>query len=259
MHKELDQKMNNAQDPFQYHPELRDKITDPLTSFFRTFRTETILEKHPELEWVGEFLHSDDDRETNRQEALKDHPDEDLWVFAYGSLMWDPALKFSEVRRAKVLDYERRFILKEIYGGRGNKEAPGLMAALDHGSGCEGLIFRIAKESIDVETEILWRRELVVPSYIPTFVTATVDDRPIKALTFVADHQIVQICGDICRDEQIECLVNGRGILGTSLEYLENVVAQFEVLGINDVECATLLAEARTRRDALLVSSEVTL
>ena len=151
---------------------MRDKITDPLTSFFRTFRVESILEKHPELEWVGEFLHTDDEREQSRLEALKDHPDEDLWVFAYGSLMWDPAFKFSEVRRAKVADYSRRFILKEIYGGRGNREVPGLMAALDHGDGCDGLAFRIPQDIVDVETEILWRRELVAPTYIPTFVTA---------------------------------------------------------------------------------------
>jgi len=252
----LDLELNQLQDPFHYHPELRDKITEPLSSFFRNFRAETILEKHPELEWVGEFLHTDDEREKSRLDALKHHPEEDLWVFAYGSLMWDPALRFSEVRRAKVLGYERRFILKEIYGGRGNKEAPGLMAALDRGDGCEGLIFRIPKDFIEFETEILWRRELVVPTYTPAFVTAVADDQHLKVLTFVADHQTVQICGDISREEQINCLVNGCGILGTSLEYLENVVSQFEVLGIKDEECSTLLAEAKAHRLSLATSDE---
>ena len=245
--------MKHIQDPFHLHPELREKITDPISSFFRTFRTESIMEKHPELEWVGEFLHSDEDREKNRLEALKDHPDEDLWVFAYGSLMWDPALKFTEVRRAKVPNYQRRFILREIYGGRGNPEAPGLMAALDHGDGCEGLIFRIAKDSVEVETEILWRRELVVAGYTASFVTAIADGQQLKVLTFVADHQAAQICGDISRGEQLDCLVHGRGILGTSLEYLENVVAQFDALGIKDEECSSLLADAKARRDALSI------
>ena len=242
--------MKQNQDAFHHHPELRDKINDPLQSFFRTFRAESIMEKHPELDWVIEFLNSDDEREKNRRDALKDHPDEDLWIFAYGSLMWDPALRFSEVRRAKVMDYKRRFILKDIYGGRGNRESPGLMAALDHGDGCEGLIFRIAKDVIEVETELLWRRELIFAGYVPTIVTAIVGDERLKALTFVADHEANLICGDISRDDQIEFLVNGRGILGTSLEYLENVVAQFEVLGINDEECADLLAEAKARKDA---------
>jgi cation transport protein ChaC len=249
--------MNQTLDAFHYHPELRDNITDPQNSFFRTFRAESILEKHPELEWAAEFLNSDYDREKNRQEALKDHPDEDLWVFAYGSLMWDPALVFSEVRRAKVLDYERRFILKEIYGGRGNREAPGLMAALDHGGGCEGLIFRIAKENIEVETEILWRRELIFAGYTPTIVAAIAGEQQLKVLAFVADHDALQICGDISRDEQIEYLVNGRGIFGTSLEYLENVVAQFDVLGVKDAECSALLTQTQARRDGVAMPNGV--
>ena len=108
-----------------------------------------------------------------------------------------------------------------------------------------------------VETEILWRRELVVPTYIPAFVTAIVEGQPIEILTFVADHQAEQICGDITRDEQIDCLVNGRGILGTSLDYLKNVVAQFNVLGIDDEESSALLAQAKARCDALSMQSEV--
>jgi len=237
--------MKPEQDPFRHHPELRGKITDPLTSFFRTFRVESILAQHPEMEWIGEFLHTDEEREQSRLEVLKDHPDEDLWIFAYGSLMWDPAFRFCEVRRANLSNYARRFILKEIYGGRGNREAPGLMAALDHGDGCEGLIFRIPKSAVDIETEILWRREFIAPSYTPTFVTAIIDGKPLKVLTFVADHQADQICGDISREDQIEYLSNGRGIMGTSLEYLENIVAQFETLGIIDADCSALLAEVK--------------
>jgi len=239
--------MTHEEDPFRHHPELRNKIGDPSGSFFRTFRFETVLDKHPELEWVAEYLHSDDERARSRSLIIKDLPDEDLWVFAYGSLMWDPAIKFSEVRRARVPDYARRFILKEIYGGRGNREVPGLMAALDHGDGCEGLAFRIPKDMIDADTEILWRREMVAPSYVPTFVTAVVGDQPLEALTFTADHKADQICGGISRDEQINCLINGVGILGTSLEYIENIVAQFDALGIRDEECSALLAEANAR------------
>jgi cation transport protein ChaC len=234
-------------DPFRHHPELRDKITDPQESFFRTFRIESVLEKHPELEWVVEFFHTDEERERNRLKVLSNRPDEDLWIFAYGSLMWDPALKFTEVRRARVPDYARRFILKDTFGGRGSRESPGLMAALDHGDGCEGLIFRIDKNEIDVETEILWRRELVAPTYHAEFVTAISDDQTQQVLTFTADHHAEQICLDISRDEQIEFLINGKGILGTSMEYLENIVAQFETLGIDDAECTSLLVESQAR------------
>jgi len=240
--------MNQEHDPFHHHPELRDKITDPLSSFFRTFRVESVLAKHPELEWVVEFLHSDDDREQSRQATLKNHPEEDLLVFAYGSLMWDPAFRFSEIRRAKLPDYSRQFILQDTMGGRGTREQPGLMAALDHGDGCFGMVFRIPHEAIDVETEILWRREVVAPGYIPTFVTAVVDGQKQKVLAFVADHQADSIRADISRDEQVNCLAHGVGIFGTSLEYLENIVTQFDVIGIIDQDCSMLLAEAKAHK-----------
>lgn len=245
--------MTDICDPFEHQPELRGKIIDPLGSFFRTFRVESILEQHPELEWVGEFLHSDEDRERSRIKALADHPDEDLWVFAYGSLMWDPAFQFAEVRRARVPDHARRFILKDVYGGRGSPESPCLMAALDHGDGCEGLAFRVSRKDVDIETKILWRRELVAPSYIPTFVTTFVDGQPLKALTFTADHAADQICPEISRHEQVRYISTGSGVLGTSKEYLANIVSQFEVLGVVDEDCSALLAEVERHVGSLPV------
>lgn len=57
-------------------------------------------------------------------------------MFAHGSLMWDPAIDFAEVRRAWLPGHARRFILCDIHGARGTRDAPGLMAALDRGDGC---------------------------------------------------------------------------------------------------------------------------
>ena len=123
--------MSQHSDPYQHHPELRGKITDPMTSFFRDFRVESVLDDHPELAYALEFLISDEARDANRAATLSTLPDGDLWVFAYGSLMWDPALRFTKVRRAHAPRHTRRFILKEVLGGRGSPEAPGLVAALE--------------------------------------------------------------------------------------------------------------------------------
>ncbi|MDE2115944.1 MAG: gamma-glutamylcyclotransferase, partial [Hyphomicrobiales bacterium] len=147
--------MNTLRDPFVHHPELRDKITNPATSFFRTFNVRQVFENNPELRWVLDELHTDAVREASRRAILTAPNAGDLWIFAYGSLMWDPAFTFAEVRRAVVPDYARRFILKDTWGGRGSREAPGLMAALDKGDSCDGLVFRIAHKLIHSETEIL--------------------------------------------------------------------------------------------------------
>ncbi|MCR9135158.1 MAG: gamma-glutamylcyclotransferase [Alphaproteobacteria bacterium] len=209
-----------------------------------------VLERQPELAWVLDLLYTKAQRDESRQQALSAKTGGDLWIFAYGSLMWDPAMHFQEVRRAHALDFERRFILKDVYGGRGTREAPGLMAALDHGTGCHGLAFRVAEADLETETEILWRREMAGDAYIPTFITTIIDGKPVDALTFVANRASDSICREITHQDQISFISTGSGFLGTSLEYLENIVRQFHALGIFDEECSALLAEVRTHRNA---------
>ena len=141
--------MGGYPDPFSHHPELRGKIVDPRQSFLRSFTIADLSAKMTELGLPLDWWHTDEEREAMRAETLAGRRDSDLWVFAYGSLMWDPAFRFAEVRRARVPDYARRFILKDTYGARGTFDSPGLMAALDKGPGCEGLLFRIAREHIE--------------------------------------------------------------------------------------------------------------
>jgi cation transport protein ChaC len=111
-------------------------------------------------------IHDDATREALRRKTLEDH-EGDLWVFAYGSLIWDPALEFAEVRRAFAPKHRRRFILEDIYGGRGTPNEPGLMAALDDGDGCNGLCFRIPARHVEAETEILFRARALGPGLPP--------------------------------------------------------------------------------------------
>lgn len=235
--------MENDRDPFFHHPELRQEIADPLESFFRTFTMADLAEKMREL-GVPEWWHSDEKREAMRAEALAGRWNSDLWVFAYGSLMWDPGIRFAEVRRARIPDYARSFILKDIYGARGTAEAPGLMAALDKGSGCDGLLYRICHEQIDNETEVLWRREQLGPAYKPAFVEAIVAEQPMTALTFVADHDADLIDATLTRDQQIHFAATGTGFAGSSMDYLRSIQKNFTALGIFDEEVDALLHDA---------------
>ncbi len=234
-------------DAFAYHPELRGKIAAPLTSFFRTFGRKSLLEKHPNPDVLKDFLRSDADREATRETFLREHVKGDLWVFAYGSLMWDPGFQFSDVRRATVAGYARRFILVDDKGGRGTVEVPGLMAALDQtqdkGTICDGLAFRIAAQHVHAETEILWNREMIGFAYLPAMVTAHINGRFDKALTFVANHAAASIHPTLPRADQIRYIAQGKGFLGTSKAYLESVVSQFAALGIVDEHCTELLRE----------------
>ncbi len=234
--------MPNA-DPFAHHPELRALIREPELSFFRTFSVETIL---PELESRGlpvDWWYSDAEREALREAALAGRGESPLWVFAYGSLMWDPAFRFTDLRRAFAPHHARRFILRDSYGGRGTPEAPGLMAALDDGAGCEGLAFLIPAEAVETETEILWRREQIGPAYHARFIELELSDSRINALAFVADHSCEDVMPDLSHAEQVRILATGAGFMGTSHDYLANVARHFAALGIDDPEVTRLLRD----------------
>ena len=233
-------------DPFRHHPELRGQITPAEESRFRDFTLEWVLSLFAEQNRdPGEF-YDHETREALRRQMLAKAPEGDLWVFGYGSLMWDPAFHFTEVRRARLEGYERRFILVEDMA-RGTEEKPGAMAALDVGTACNGLIFRIAEDLIDCETEILCRRELIGPAYIPLFHPVETEDGTEIALIFVADHDAEIIHPDLPHELQVEYLATGCGILGTSADYLRNIVAKFHALGIEDAETEALLRDVEAR------------
>ena len=88
-----------------------------------------------------EFL-SDTEIEADLDARLAQHARGDVWLFGYGSLMWNPAIEFAESRAGAVHGWHRRFCLW-LHGGRGSPENPGLMLALDRGGRCAGLLFRI--------------------------------------------------------------------------------------------------------------------
>lgn len=235
--------MDAAADPFLHHPELRDKIAEPLESPSRALTTAKLAALAKARSLPLDWWYSDSAREAERAEVLAGRRGTDLWVFGYGSLMWDPAFRFEEVRRAHVTGYARRFILKDINGGRGTVDAPGLMVALDNGGRCDGLAFRISRANIDEETKVLWQRERIGPAYLPVFVEAMTADSRMMALTFVADHEAELIDATLTRAQQIEYCATGVGFMGSSLDYLRNISRQFAALGIQDDEVSELLRE----------------
>jgi len=238
--------------PFRHHPSLRDIVIDPDTSPWRTATSASIIAKLADAGLTVDRFHSDDTREDIRRAAMAAHGGGDLWVFGYGSLMWDPAFHFTDVRKAHVPDHARRFILCDRKGGRGTAAAPGLMAALDvtgpDGPGCKGLAFCIDTRLVERETHILFQREMIAPGYHPRFVTAHIDAGPITVLTFVADHDSDLIDATLTRQDQVEFIATGAGILGTSYDYIKTLVAQLATLDVLDDDLIALLAEVDAQR-----------
>ncbi|NDV02260.1 gamma-glutamylcyclotransferase [Pseudoroseicyclus tamaricis] len=230
---------------FRHHPELIGRIKEPEDSFFRDLDVEEMSRMVVANGGPANWRYPDEMREELRRTALAGRQG-DVWVFAYGSLMWDPGIFFHEVRRARLPGWSRQLCLVDRFGGRGTPEAPGLMAGLVPGGHCDGLAFRIAASEVEEETEQLFRREMLAPCYLPTFTPAETAEGEVEVLAFVADDSTEMIETGLPRQTQIRYIASGRGTLGTSLEYLAGVVDHFRAFGIHDDELEGLLTEVRT-------------
>jgi glutathione-specific gamma-glutamylcyclotransferase len=169
------------------------------------------------------------------------------WVFAYGSLLWNPLFPFSEARPAMLRGLHRRFCLYSM-ASRGTRDAPGLVLGLDRGGACTGVAYRLpAPVAID-ELHLLWRREMVVGSYRPKWVGVQAGDRALVALTFTVRHDHPQYCGKLPLDEQARVIANAQGAFGSSLDYLERTRVALVTHGIIDPYLETLAARVAVLR-----------
>ncbi|WP_373355649.1 gamma-glutamylcyclotransferase [Pseudoroseicyclus sp. CXY001] len=231
---------------FRHHPELIGRIKAPEESYFRDLDYAELDASVARNGGDPGWRYPDAHRDALRRATLAGREGQEVWVFGYGSLIWDPGFLFDEIRRAHVPGFTRELCLVDRMGGRGTAEAPGLMAGLVPGGAVDGLAFRIPPGLVEAETDQLFRREMVAPGYHAIFTPAETAGGPVEVLTFVADPEAAMIEIGLPRETQIRYLATGAGMLGTSLEYLDNVVAHFRAFGIHDAELEGLLAEVRT-------------
>ena len=158
-----------------------------------------------------------------------------IWLFAYGSLIWNPALEFEERRVARVQGWHRSFCLSTI-AGRGTPELPGLVLGLDRGGACVGASFRVAEERIGTELALLWQREMLSGSYQPRWVRVWGPDGTAfgRAITFTIQRKGLYYTGRLGRTELVRRLANARSALGSSAEYLFKTRDGLRSLGIID-------------------------
>jgi cation transport protein ChaC len=177
---------------------------------------------------------SNEDREASRRAMLARHaPGTDLWVFGYGSLMWNPALKVTESRPARIAGWTRNFCLTLILG-RAMPDKPGLMLAIEPGEGLTGVVHRIDSDHVESETEILWMREMLSGAYTPVWVDCETDDGAVPAITFVIDKSHSRYAGDVPLAEQARRIATAEGQAGNNRDYLYRCRAELQRLGVVD-------------------------
>ena len=182
----------------------------------------------------GMKLLSDAEIEADLDATLAHHPPgADVWLFGYGSLMWNPAIDFAERRAGTVNGWHRRFCLW-LHMGRGSPDNPGLMLALDRGGRCAGMLFRIPAADARAELLLAWRRELFADAYRSRWVTAMTDAGPVRAVTFVVNRAHLRYAGRLDEASVAARLASATGSLGSCASYLAQTLGALRSVGLRD-------------------------
>ena len=167
-----------------------------------------------------------------------------MWVFGYGSLIWDPGFAFVERHIARLEGWHRSFCMRSIHH-RGTPEAMGLVLALDQvaGATCAGVAFRVVQGREDETIKTLRERELVSSAYLEVWLpVALPDGKEERALTYVMNPQHDQYCGGLSLEEQAQIIVRAKGGRGTNRDYLASTSRHLAELGIADPDLDWLAA-----------------
>jgi len=227
---------------FEHVPALSGQIVKPENSVFRM--TRSVIEEWDHLaaqEGLVDWRYTHAARDQLRAQTLEGRLHKDIWIFAYGSLMWDPAFHFEEVRYATLTGASRSFRLLDTIG-RGTPTTPGLMAGLSLGQQCEGLAFRIDAARCDTETDIIWMREMICPGYKAEFKPLHTPQGVVEGLAFWLDESCESCLAPLTASDSAKLIRQGKGPGGTSREYLENLVRQLNILKLHDPSMDALLA-----------------
>ena len=161
---------------------------------------------------------------------------EDIYIFAYGSLLWNPTVDYEEECLAKIYGFHRSFCMKTNLG-RGSYKKPGLMLGLDRGGSCRGSALKLKKSEAIKNIDILFRREMVTGAYKPKLLKTILEDgRKVMSLAFTVDKKHKNYFQNKAIRTKATMISNAHGFLGTCEEYFSNTLQSLSELNIVDRE-----------------------
>jgi cation transport protein ChaC len=177
----------------------------------------------------------------------------DLWVFAYGSLMWRPDFEFLERRPARLIGAHRALCVYSFVH-RGTPEKPGLVLGLDRGGNCRGIAYRVAESNRLGTIAYLRAREQVTMVYREVTRAVWLDDDPqrrVSALCYVVDRGHEQYAGRLTLEQQLHFVRQGHGRSGNNRDYVLAAVKEIERQGFRDEQLHLLAERLRGPHEAL--------
>jgi cation transport protein ChaC len=171
-----------------------------------------------------------------------------MWVFGYGSLLWNPGFDVSEQLIATLPGYARSFCMSSIHH-RGTVEHPGLVLALDERADarCQGVALAVAAGKEAETLQYLRERELVSSAYLEKNLDIELaDGRVVEAVTYVIDESHEQYCSDMPLEDQAQIIATAIGGRGPNTEYLYNTASHLRDIGLQDSDLEWLTDRVKT-------------
>jgi len=183
----------------------------------------------------GRRYFSDAEYESAAVKLLEGAPSGPLWVFAYGSLIWKPAIDTTNHRPAVANGWHRSFCL-QLTRWRGSAAQPGLMMGLKRGGRCKGIVHRIADEDRRCSLTQLLRREVGNEKHLTGVRWITIDAgrEKLRALAFWAEPIGLENWIDLPLSQVAQILARACGHIGSGAAYLFHTVRKLDELGIRD-------------------------
>ncbi|HEX5455286.1 MAG TPA: gamma-glutamylcyclotransferase [Stellaceae bacterium] len=168
-----------------------------------------------------------------------------VWIFAYGSLMWNPEFPFDEARRGRLHGFHRRFCLySRDY--RGTPEEPGLVLGLDRGGSCHGIAYRLAAARTAEALDYIWAREMTGRVYTMRRVAVRTREGPVAAHACIVRRESPDYAGRLPLDEVARLLARAVGGRGSGRDYLTSTLRHLDRLAIREASLqriASLVAQ----------------
>ncbi|HHG5368157.1 TPA: gamma-glutamylcyclotransferase [Pseudomonas aeruginosa] len=194
--------------------------------------------KHiPGIEWWSEARIED-----SMQAVLAERPQgEPVWLFAYGSLIWNPVFEFEACQLAALDGWQRSFCIRLVLA-RGSVEQPGRMLALEPGHRTAGVALRLRETDLEQELRMVWMREMVGGVYRPQWSPITLEDgSTAQAIIFIANRNSPLYEADASPDVIAPLIANAQGSLGSNRDYVLQLDQALRQRGIEDEYISTLV------------------
>lgn len=187
---------------------------------------------------TGRTPATDSDHERLASEAMDGRDTGNLWVFGYGSLIWNPGFDFVVRKTGVANGWHRAFRLGYDKWFRGSVERPGLMLVLGPGGSCSGVLFKLPPDSAHANMKRLMQREirLIPNAFGPRWIKVVTGDGPMDVLTFAMDRSSPLYVKGLAESEVVRIIATAAGSLGSMAEYLRSTVEQLEEHGLHDAK-----------------------